>query len=76
MLLVTQPLLNYIKEFIYFLSGQFLPTTDNVFKIASYLVEENNREPDLYTIGNLTVYTIVLFAHIVIEAQFCLQWSD
>jgi len=41
------------------------------FYPASYLIEENNQLPDLYTTGNLTVYTIVLFAPIVIEAQFC-----
>jgi len=40
---------------------------------ASYLIEKNNQLPDLYTIGHLTVYTIVLFAPIVIEAQFCLN---
>ena len=31
-----------------------------IFYPASYLIEENNKLPDLYTIGNLTVYTIVL----------------
>jgi len=40
------------------------------FYPAFYLIEGNNQlhVPDLYTIGNLTVYTIVLFAPIVIEA--------
>jgi len=65
---------------------QLVPATDDVFKIAhaviyhcfypeSYLIEENNQLIDQYTIGNLTVYTIVLFAPIAIEAQSCLQWS-
>jgi len=40
------------------------------------MIEEHNQLRDLYTIENLTVYTIVLFAPIVIEAHFCLQWSD
>ena len=63
---------------------QFLPTADDVFKIAqailiktfypaSYLIEENNQLPNLYTIAHWTVYTIVLFAPIVIKAQFRLQ---
>jgi len=41
------------------------------FYPAAYLIEENNQLPDLYTIGNLTGYTIVLFAPIVVEARFC-----
>jgi len=89
MLLMTQPLLKYIKYFIYTFfqivsSNLQLTMFSKLHKLllitnfypASYLIEENNQLPDLYTIGNLTVYTIVLFAPIVIEAQFCLQWSD
>jgi len=46
------------------------------FYPASYPIEENNQLPDLYTIGHWTVYTIVMYAPIVIKAQFRLQWPD
>ena len=46
------------------------------FYPASYMIEENSQLPNLYTIGHLTVYTIVLFVPLAIEAQLCLQWFD
>jgi len=41
------------------------------FKIypASYLIEENNQLPDLYTKGHLTVYTTVLFAPLLSKSS-------